>query len=249
MMDILLIDDEPKARMILRDLLAEYCPKLKVIGEAEGVQSGLALLKAEDPDLIFLDIRMKDGTGFDLLDSIKHRTFQLIFTTAYDEFALKAFEYNAIDYLLKPIDPDKLVLAVDKIQVKAPATPSMEQIQALLQSMQSQTLDRISLPTSEGLRYFKIKEITRLEASNNYTTFYSSTKEKVMVSKTIKNYERILPPEIFYRVHQSHIININFVTEFLKEDGGYALMEDKSKIPVSRRKKNGLIDALDKTSL
>lgn len=248
-MKVLLIDDEPKARIILRELLSNNCPQVTVVGDAEGVESGLLLIEATRPDLVFLDIRMKDGTGFDLLDQLNKQDFQLIFTTAYDSFALKAFEYNAIDYLLKPIDPEKLVKAVNKIKTEEEKTTSTDQINELLKNIQTKTFERISLSTAEGLRYFKIKHITRLEASNNYTTFFTSKGDKVMVSKTIGGYEKILPNDLFFRVHQSHIVNFSFVEQFLKEDGGYALMEDGSKIPVSRRKKDGFIKGLEDLSL
>lgn len=244
MKNVLIIDDESNSRENLRNLINEYCPELSVIGEADGVQTAFQLIQSLQPDAIFLDIAMQDGTGFDLLDLFERYPFQLIFQTAFDEFAVKAFKYNAIDYLLKPVEIRELVKAAHKIKVKETPAGLSEQISALVELSKKKTFDRIVLNSSEGMHFVELKSIIRLQSEANYTTFHLVSGERITVTKTIKNFEVLLPKHQFYRPHQSHIIHLKYVTKIIREDGGYALLTDGSKIPMSRSKKEAFIAAL-----
>lgn len=235
---VILIDDESKSRETLRTFLHDYCPDVEVIGEADGVLAAYKLLKQLTPDAIFLDVQMGDGTGFDLLRKFPGPPFQVIFTTAFDEFALKAFQFNAIDYLLKPIDVDELIRAVQKIQ---PDASGNSRYSNLVESLEKKTFEKMALSSSDGLHFVGLEQIIRLEADTNYTTFHLADAAKITVAKTIKYFENLLPDSRFFRPHQSHIINLSRVNSILREDGGYLLMEDQFKVPVSRTKKEILL--------
>lgn len=244
MTQFVIIDDEVHARATLRNFLTSYCPNVEIVGEADGVMSGLKLLRQVKPQVVLLDIQMKDGTGFDLLDKFREPEFSVIFTTAFDEFAIKAFKYNAVDYLLKPISIDELIQTVDKITSAIGKELSQEQLKGLKEASESRTLERIVLSSSEGLHFVELQNIVRLQSEGNYTTFYLSTGEKIIVAKPMKSFEELLAEEKFYRTHQSHIIHLKFAKKFLREDGGYILTEDGVKIPVSRSRKESLLEAL-----
>ena len=239
-----LIDDDPQSRRTLRILLTDYCPDVEIVGEAENVQTGIKLIRQVHTDAVFLDIQMADGTGFDLLDKFPNPSFQVIFTTAFDEFALKAFRYNAIDYLLKPIDIDELMQAVDKITKGDPPAQYSEQIATLLDASRNGKFEKIAVSSNEGLHFLELKDIVRLEADVNYTTFYLRSAERITVTKTLKNYEQLLPEDTFFRPHQSHIVNVNSVLKVLREDGGYLLMRDGARVPVARSKKEEFLNLL-----
>ena len=249
MISVVIIDDESKARITLKELLLSTCPEVEVLGEADGVNSGIQLLSKLRPDAVFLDIQMKDGTGFDLLDQLPRVDFQVIFATAYIEFAIQAIEYNAFKYLLKPIDPDKLQLVCHEIKEEKANQLPVLQLERLLESIQSQKIEYIALPTREGIIYLKLKEIIRLESEGNYSFFHTARQEKVVVSRTLKEFEKVLPKNLFFRVHQSHIVNLREVRKYLREDGGYALMVDDTKVPISNRNKNDFLKRLDQMSL
>ena len=243
---VIIIDDETNAREHLRNLIEEHCPQLQVIGEADGVESGFRLIREVQPQAIFLDISMRDGTGFHLLDKFDRHTFQVIFQTAFDEFAIKAFRYNAVDYLLKPVSANELVKAARKIVASQDQDhPAItQQLFNLIDSAKKQKFEKIVLHSSEGMHFVKVADIQHLQADANYTTFYLTSGEKITVTKTIKTFEELLPESSFFRPHQSYIVSLDCVSKILKEDGGYALMEDGSKIPISRRKKDQFITAL-----
>jgi two-component system LytT family response regulator len=245
---IAIIDDEDFARDVLRNFITADFPDVRIVGEAHGVESGLRLLTNVATDLVFLDVKMQDGTAFDLLAKIPQPNFNVIFVTAYDSFAFKAFQFNAIDYLLKPIDPDALIRAIQKYKKHYQNNQFSQRLENLMSSVSSKKLDRITLSSSEGMVFLRLEQIIRLESDGNYTSFFTSN-DKIVVSKTIKEYEGILPEDVFCRIHQSHIVNTNFISKFLKEDGGHALMEDGSKLPVSRRRKEALLQLLSGKSL
>jgi len=243
-MKSIIIDDEPKARLALRLSLQNFCPNIQIIGEADGVESGWQVIKEKKPQLVFLDIRINGGLGFELLDKFDKPTFKVIFITAYNEFALKAFRYNALDYLLKPIDPDELIEAVKKISQDKISDILTEQINNLLEVSQKKIFDKIALTTSEGTNFLKLKNIVKLVSDGSYTTFHTNSREEITVSRGIKEFETLLPTDTFCRTHQSYIVNIDFVKKILKEDGGYILLENEDKVPISRRKKNDLMELM-----
>jgi len=232
----IIIDDVPQARKTLQQDLEIYCPEIKLIGTAEGVVSGAKLLKKEKPSILFLDIQMKDGSGFDLLDVLPTVNFHVIFTTASDAFAIKAFRYAAIDYLLKPIDPEELIEAVAKAK-NTPATAS-ESFDLLKTTIQEKaTPKKLALHTQEKIHITSISDIIRCASNGNYTQFYFTNGEKLLVTKTLKEYDKLLAENNFIRVHQSHLVNPDHVKAFLKIDGGYLKMMDGAEVPVSSRKK------------
>lgn len=239
----IIIDDVPQARKTLQQDLDIYCPEIEIIGTAEGVVSGAKLLKKIQPTIVFLDIQMKDGSGFDLLDLLPIINFHVIFTTASDAFAIKAFRYAAIDYLLKPIDPEELIEAVEKAK-NTPATAA-ESFSLLKESIQDKsTPKKLALHTQEKIHITAIADIIRCESNGNYTQFFFANGEKLLVTKTLKEYDKLLAEHQFIRVHQSHLVNPQHVKAFLKIDGGYLSMVDGAEVPVSSRKKGMVLNAI-----
>ncbi len=238
MIRAIIIDDIPEARTVLKSDLENYCVNIEVIGEAEGVVYGAKLIKESNPDLVFLDIQMQDGTGFDLLEILPNKNFKLIFTTASDEYAVKAFKFSAVDYLLKPIDPDELMDAVSKVEQQDQSTDRI----ALLKENFNQP-KRLALNTLDKIHIVEVAEILRCESHINYTMFYFLDGTKLLVTKTLKEFDKLLTDHHFIRVHQSHLINTRFIKEFTKSDG-YIFMKDGTKVPVSTRKKQVLMDMI-----
>lgn len=237
---IILVDDEQNARAIVRNMLSSLCPNVVVVGEAGGVGEALDLLRDIQPNLLLLDVEMEDGTGFDLLDRIPTPTFGIVFTTAHDDFAVRAFRYNAMDYLLKPVDPDELVAAVRKAQQYSSLPNTQEQIIGLIRATSDKTLDRIVLRTSQGLVFTRLPELVRIESFGNYSFVYLSSGERHLDARNLKEYEEMLPQPTFFRTHQSHIVNTTFVYKLMKGDGGALVMKDGTEIPVSRRRRDAL---------
>lgn len=236
------VDDENKGRSALKSLLQLIDENVEIIGEAGSVAEGVSTIEQRQPDLVFLDIQMGDGTGFDLLEKLRFKEFQLIFTTAHDEFALKAFRYSAIDYLTKPIDPDLLAEALKKVRENYKKYDLNLKLEALVQNRNR--IQRLALPSLKGIELVRKDEVVRCESANNYTVFHLTNQREIVVTKTLKEFEDMLTGEGFLRVHQSHLINLNEVVQYLKEDGGYALMSDGSKVEVSRRKKEAFLAAI-----
>ncbi len=238
-----IVDDVALARETLKEDLATYCPDVEIIGEADGVVTGSKLLKQINPDVVFLDIQLQDGSGFDILEILGDISFQVIFTTASDAFAIKAFKFSAIDYLLKPVDPDELMEAVNKLS-KA-NIPQQNSYDLLLNTVKEKTLPkRMALHTLEKIHVTEISDIVRCESNGNYTTFFFKNGQKLLVTKTLKEYDQLLSEHKFARVHQSHLINSHQIKEFVKVDGGYLVMHDGSKVPVSMRKKSVVMKLL-----
>ncbi|MEE9438041.1 MAG: LytTR family DNA-binding domain-containing protein [Saprospiraceae bacterium] len=232
----IIIDDMELARLSLKADINDHCPNIEVIGEAEGVLSAAKLLKNIVPDILFLDIEMEDGTGFDLLDILPSSIQSVIFVTARQDYALKAFQYSAFDYLLKPIDPELLIKAVGKISNQKQQRKA--QLEILKDGLdKSKTLNKIALHTSEKIVVIAIKDIIRMEAMTNYTQFFFVDGTKLLITKTLKEYDKMLGESGFVRVHQSHLINMDQVKAYVKTEGGYITMKDDSMVPVSIRKK------------
>jgi len=241
----IIIDDESKARDTIKDMLRIYCPELEIIGEGHNVLSGIQLIKTLKPDLVFLDIKMPDGTGFDLLNRIEKRDFSLVFLTAFDEYAVQAFKFSAIDYLLKPLDPDELIRAVDR--VKEYQENDSQNISALLDNLKSIKKDskKLVLKTAESIFLVNVGDIIRCESTGNYTKFFMTNQKAVLVSHTLKEYDDILSEYHFFRVHQSHLVNLDHILRLDKADGGVLIMSDDQHVPVSIRKKEALVKALN----
>ena len=239
----IIIDDMELARISLRADLKDYCPNIEVIGEADGVLSSAKLLKSVNPDIIFLDIEMEDGDGFDLLDIIPNELNSIIFVTARQDYAIKAFQYSAVDYLLKPVDPNLLKKAVEKTASKLKMNTT--QIDILKEGIKKEAnLERIALHTSDKIVVSELKDIVRLEAMTNYTRFYFADGSKLLITKTLKEYDKLFSDSGFVRVHQSHLINMDHVQAYVKSEGGYILMKNEDIVPVSVRKKAYVVGLL-----
>ncbi len=243
-MRALIVDDIQKARVALKADLEDYCPEVELVGEAGSVAEAVEKIGTLTPEVIFLDIQLGDGTGFDVLKKVNSESFKVIFTTAYDEFAVKAFRFNAIDYLLKPIDPDELVSAVKKVNVNPSLTENSHLDSLLKQLKQEVKPKRIALSDSSRIRFVEVNEIMRCEAEKNYTTFYLNGGEKVVVTETLKTYDELLAEYGFIRSHHSHLVNPEFVKELVKTDGSYLRMLDGAMVPVSVRKKEEVLSGL-----
>ncbi len=238
MIKAVIIDDIPEAITVLSADIATYCSNIEIIGSANGVVSGAKLIKELNPELVFLDIQMPDGSGFDLLEILGETNFKLIFTTASDEFAIKAFKFSAIDYLLKPIDPDDLIAAVQKIENQVTPTARLDLLKDNLEKPK-----KIALNTVDKIHIVDIEDIIRLESNINYTKFYFKNGTKLLVTKTLKEFDKLLAEHNFIRVHQSHLIGTNQIKAFLKQSGE-VLLKDDTKIPVSTRKKTVLMEMI-----
>jgi len=242
MIRAIIIDDEEKARKTLSDSLSLYCKNINVIAQADGIKTGLNTIEKHSPDVVFLDIMMTDGSGFDLLELLPSINFDVIFVTASDKYAVKAFQFSAVDYILKPIKPQELLRAVGKLKESIGVEAINKKLEVLLSNKNN--FEKIALPSIDGLCFVKIDDIVRCESAGNYTAFFMNSGEKVIVTKLIKEYEEMFSPLTFYRVHKSHIINFKYIKKYSKGDGAFVIMNDGTKIEVSRRRKDGFVSAL-----
>ncbi len=248
MIKAIIVDDEKGARESLSKMVAKYCPHIEVVAKADSMKTALEAINTNNPDLVFLDIEMPNGNAFDLLEKIDSIDFDIIFTTAYDHYAIKAIKFSAIDYILKPIDPEELVQAVARIK----NTPNKKEglddkLKALLSNLKPENkVKKVALSEGDGFMFIKVSEIIRCEARNHYTLFYLTDKREILSTRTIGDYEEMLKDEGFIRVHRAHLINYDCVKKYIRGEGGYVIMEDDSKIEVSRRAKTELLDRISK---
>lgn len=240
------VDDISDALELLINDIEKHHPEIEIVGKASSVVEASKHLLKINPDILFLDIMLGDGTGFDILEIVPNLTSKVIFVTASDEYAIKAFKFAAIDYILKPYSLKELSMAIEK--AKTQIKPRQDQLSVLKQIVNQPTIKptKLSLHTSEKIIVINIEDIIRCKSDNNYTTFYLKDASKVLVSKTLKYYSDILKEVNFLRVHQSHLVNKAYIKEFIKVDGGYLILIDSSNIPVSARKKTEIIAALNK---
>jgi len=244
-MTAILIDDEPNATEALTNMLRMTTPDVEVIAIANDPQDGLEKIRALQPDLLFLDIQMPFMTGFELLEKLGKFNCAVIFTTAYDQYALQAFKVSAADYLLKPIDMDELEAAVGKVRERRAAQAlDFGSFEKLFRQVQRPEARRLALPTSDGLVFVPMDNIIRLQSDSNYTTFYLTGPEKMLVSRTLGEFEEQLEQNNFCRVHHSHIINLAHLKRYIRTDGGYAQMSDGTNVEISRRKKDDFLAKL-----
>jgi two-component system LytT family response regulator len=243
MIRAILIDDEPKNNRILKLMLEEFCPQVQIEGQADNAEEGVKLIQETTPDLVFLDIEMPYGSGFDLLDKLKPINFEVIFITAFNNYSLKAIKYSALDYLLKPVNIDELITAVNKAADKVATRHVNARIDNLLYNLKrpGNGIQKIALPSKEGYVFVLLTDIIRCESKNGYTTFYIRDMEKIVSSKNVKEYEPILTDNIFFRIHNSHIVNLNYIKKYHRGRGGYIEMEDGALIEVATRRKDELM--------
>ena len=247
MLRVVIIDDEAHIRDSLAKLLAKHCPEVAVIGNAFSVDSGIRIIHELHPDLVLLDIQMNDGTGFDLLRSFATIDFKVIFITAYDQFALQAFRFSAVDYLLKPVNPELLVEAVNKADriIKEHFTLQVEALHENLKALSRQD-KKIILKTTDQIHLLDLRNIISCESDSCYTTVRTSEGQNIMVAKTLKEYEEMLTGCGFYRVHKSFLINLAHIKRFEKQDGGFVVLTNDLKIPVASRKREEMLAMMEK---
>ncbi len=246
MLTAIIIDDEAKGRMALKQKLLDYCEEIQLAGEAENGIEGIKLIEKMHPDIVFLDIEMPRMDGFEMLHRLPEKNFHIIFTTAYDQYAIKAIKYAAFDYLLKPIDIEELKIAVSKIHFR-PQIHTGKKLELLDQNLLKNNFNKIAISTLEGLLFFNISDIIHLEANSNYTTIYFTNRPKLLASKTLKDFEELLPTDIFFRTHHSHLINLNYIKRYIKGDGGQIELQNGNYVDVSRRKKEEFLNAIGYT--
>ena len=246
MIRALIVEDERMSRETLKGLIDRYCPSVDLIGEADGYRKGVEMIRKHEPDIVFLDILMPDGSGFKLLEETKDMQYWVIFTTAFDQYAIKAIKYSALDYLLKPIDPQELVEAIKKVEMKRMVDQKSKSIETLLENIKAPTEDphKIILSTAEKIHIIDVNDILRCVSDNYYTYFFFLNGSKLLISKTLKENEELLSHHNFIRPHKSHLVNIKYIKGFVRHDGGYIVMSDGSKVPVSRRKKDKIMEIL-----
>lgn len=246
-MKTLIIDDEQSNIENLSILIRKYCPRLILAGAANTVELALEQIALHQPDLLLLDIHMGAQTGFDLLRLLPTKDFEVIFITAYNEYGIDAIKFAAVDYLLKPIDISELVLAVNKAEDRIATKQTTQQLNFLLNHLKNVGAGptKIALPQLHEIRYVSVSDIIRCEADNSYTLFYLSNMEKILVSRSLKEYSEILMPTGFLRTHQSHLVNKIFIKSWIKEDGGMLLLNNGDKIPVSKPNKAVVQTALN----
>ena len=246
MIRTVLVDDEIDSIRVLETLLETNCPDVGIVGKADGVETALLAIQTLRPDLVFLDIEMKQGNAFDLLNQLQPLGFQVIFVTAFDNYAVRAFKYSAVDYLLKPVDADDLRSAVERVTLRSQEKNVMDQMKVLLESMGTFQLSqqKMAVPTITGLLFIAVRDIVRFEAKGGYTVIHLSNSEQILATRNIKDYEDLLPGNIFYRIHNSHIINLQKIEKYQKGRGGYVIMEDGTAIEVASRRREEFLRLL-----
>lgn len=245
MINAILIDDEPYCVEVLATLLQKYCPEVNLLATCASGEEGLKAIRDGKPDLVFLDVEMPHMNGFQMLEALPAVDFDLIFTTSYDQYAIKAIRFSALDYLLKPIDREELQRAVQKAGRRTPA-PLTQQLELLLQKINQPAtrVNKVALPTMEGLQMITVNNIISCASDSNYTVLQLKDKQKLVVSRTLKEIEELLEEHSFLRVHHSYLANLNEVNKYVKGEGGYLVMSDGSHIDVSRSRKDSVVRKL-----
>jgi two-component system LytT family response regulator len=245
MIRAVIVDDEPFCCEALTALLNRHCPEISVCADCHSGAAAISVIKEHQPQLVFLDIEMPDMDGFDLLERLPEINFEIIFTTSYDQYAIKAIRFSAMDYLLKPVDRVELQAAVQKV-IKRLHNPVQQQLEILLQKIRksNHNVQRIALPTLEGLQLVPLDSIISCESDSNYTIFFLKNKQKIIVCRTLKETEEMLEDYSFVRVHNCYLVNINEINKYVKGEGGYLVMSDGSSVDVSRGKKEMLLQKL-----
>jgi len=236
----ILIDDEDLARMGMHHLIKAHTPQVEIVGEASSAEEGVLLIKKLKPDLVFLDIEMAGYDGFDMLDKMDGFDFEVVFVTAHSQFALRAFKYEAIDYILKPVDPEDLIAAVEKVEHRMNKQNEDMPVTDTVDYLSSQ-YSKISVPNADGFKFINIADIIRMEADGSYVTIYTVNERPCVVSRPLGYYANILNKRMFVRIHRSHLINLHRVKEFRKEAGGYVILDNDEKIQVASTKKKDLL--------
>jgi two-component system, LytTR family, response regulator len=245
MLRSIIVDDELKSREVLKSLVEKFCEDIEVCATCQNGDEAIAEIATVKPDVIFLDIQLKSETGFEILQRLDKIDFEIVFTTAYSEFAIKAFNFSAIDYLLKPIDIELLRKAVEKVRKRSGGSIS-QRIAQLAENLKGDSFrnSRLAIPATDGLEFVTVGEILYCEASGNYTNIYMGDNRKFIVSRTLKEYEDLLQDQDFFRIHNSHLINLNAIKKYIRGDGGQVVMKNDKTLDVSKMKKKSFMDKI-----
>jgi two-component system LytT family response regulator len=239
MLNVVIIDDEPDAVKFIQGIIAEYCPNLSVAGTANSARDGVSVISQTHPDLVFLDVQMPHGSGFDLLTSFPEKSFDVIFITAYNHYAIQAIKFSAVDYILKPVNISEFIEAVSKVEQKRVSQEYRNlNYTNLLENLKAPVPSKLAIPTTDGIEYLNTAEIIRIEADRSYSWFHLTDKKKYLVSRNLKEYQELLQDLNFFRPHNSHLINMIYVKKFIRHEGGYIEMTDGSNVPISRGKRD-----------
>jgi two-component system, LytTR family, response regulator len=243
----IIVDDELGARESLSKMLEKNCKNIQVVAKADNMMNAFIEITNHQPDLVFLDIEMPNGNAFDLLERFKEINFNIIFVTAYDHYAIKAIKFSAIDYILKPVDPEELVKAVSRFESQMETKNSLnKKFKNLLSNVKPENkLKKVGIPDGDGLVFINLSDIIRCDSDGNYTYFLLTSGKRIIASRTLGEYEQMFADDNFFRVHRSHLINLEHVKKYIKGEGGYVVMSDNSQVEVSRRNK---IEFLEKLS-
>jgi two-component system, LytTR family, response regulator len=235
-----IIDDEPNAVEFISSVIGDHCPELEVVGKAYNVTGGIRKIEELKPDLVFLDVEMPNGTGFDLLSHFPEKEFDVVFITAFNHYAIKAIKFSAVDYILKPLNIEEFIEAVKKVLQKRSASSHSgnDSFKVLMENLKSPIPSRMAIPTADGMEYLNPKEIIRIEADRSYSWFFLTGNRKILVSKNLKEFQDLLSDRYFFRSHNSHLINLKYVHKFVRKEGGFIEMQDGEQIPISRNKKD-----------
>lgn len=246
MIKAIIIDDELGARESLSKMIEKNCKQIEIVAKADSMLSAFEAITNKEPDLVFLDIEMPNGNAFDLLEKFKTINFNIIFTTAYDHYAIKAIKFSAVDYILKPIDPEELVIAVKRFEDKIGKGETLDkQFKTLLSNVRPENkLKKVGIPDGDGLIFINLSDIIRCDSDGNYTFFILTSGKKIIASRTLGEYEQMFAEDNFFRIHRSHLINLEHVKKYIKGEGGYVVMSDNSQVEVSRRNKTDFLEKL-----
>jgi two-component system, LytTR family, response regulator len=245
----LIVDDEPDAINFIASIVGEYCPGLEIIGTAPSAGEAAKIIMVKAPELIFLDVEMPHGSGFDLLRQFPEKSFDVIFITAFNHYAIRAIKFSAVDYILKPININEFCAAVEKVIHKRSSELNRNTgYSSLLENLQSAVPSKLGIPTGEGMEYLNTKEIIRIEADRSYSWFFLVNKRKILVSKNLKEYQELLGDQHFFRPHHSHLINLEHVKKYIRHEGGIIEMDDGSQVPLSRPRKEIFLAKMAKIS-
>ncbi len=249
MINTILVDDEANSREILKNILEKNCPDIHIVDICKNVEEAYVSIVKNEPNLVFLDIEMPPQTGFDLLSKFSNIHFDVVFTTAHNDYALQAIEFNCLSYILKPLSIEKVILAVEKVKSKHQNLNQRKQLENLLYNLNqspNRQNNKIALPTLEGLEFILVSNIIRLEADGSCTRIFAKDGTNILTTRNLKEFETLLEGYSFCRVHRKSIININFISKYYKGEGGYVIMADKSNIAVSRRRKDAFLEMVNK---
>ncbi|MEE4256536.1 MAG: LytTR family DNA-binding domain-containing protein [Bacteroidales bacterium] len=244
-----IVDDEQDAVNFIESIAKEYCPNIEIVGKAYSAIEGVEVISKVKPDLVFLDVEMPHGSGFDLLAGFPEKEFDVIFITAFNHYAIRAIKFSAVDYILKPININEFIDAVKRVEEsRKEKKGTSTNFQTLFENLQTAIPSRLAIPTSNGMEYLNTREIIRVEADRSYSWFYMENGDKFLVSRNLKEYQELLSDRNFFRTHNSHLINLEHVKKYIRHEGGYIEMTDGSNVPISRGKKDLFLEHMGRIS-